>query len=233
VTLTDSQDLSRKLKKAGVTFPCVCKPVVAHGTKLAHQMALVFNESGFDSMKYPCVVQQFIEHNAVLYKIFVVGKFHYIVQRPSIKNLTTLDSKTTIFFDSHDVSKPSASSHLNEVDGRSSPQTPPDNRVITALARQVRTKMNLLLFGIDLIIETSTKKHYIIDINSFPGYEGVPNFLDALGDLLVDRLNGTFVAEQTSTLTAGTQHQHQKLQRSSRPSVGSSGLTVIGGESSD
>ena len=72
-------------------------------------MAIVFDESGLESMKFPCVVQQFINHNAVLYKvlmnsishtyyctvwslsqIFVVGKLHFLVHRPSIKNLAAL-----------------------------------------------------------------------------------------------------------------------------------------------
>lgn len=64
------------------------------------------------------------------------------------------------------------------------------------------------------------------------GYEGVPNFLDALGDMIVDRLNGSSnVAEQTSIPPAG---QHQKLQRPARPgNVASGKLTGIGGEASD
>ena len=50
------------------------------------QMALVFNESGLSSIETPCVAQTFINHDAVLYKIFVIGKHYTVVERPSLKN---------------------------------------------------------------------------------------------------------------------------------------------------
>ena len=52
------------------------------------QMMIVFNEAGLRDVKPPCVAQTFINHNAVLYKVFVIGQQHYIVERPSIKNFS-------------------------------------------------------------------------------------------------------------------------------------------------
>ena len=51
-------------------------------------MMIVFNEAGLRDVKPPCVAQTFINHNAVLYKVFVIGQQHYIVERPSIKNFS-------------------------------------------------------------------------------------------------------------------------------------------------
>lgn len=50
------------------------------------QMAIIFNEQGLDDIQPPCVAQTFHNHNAVLYKVFVIGEKHHIVERPSIKN---------------------------------------------------------------------------------------------------------------------------------------------------
>jgi inositol-1,3,4-trisphosphate 5/6-kinase/inositol-tetrakisphosphate 1-kinase len=50
-------------------------------------MSLIFNDAGLKDIEVPCVAQSFINHNAVMYKIFVIGSQHYIVERPSIKNL--------------------------------------------------------------------------------------------------------------------------------------------------
>ena len=47
-------------------------------------------------------------------QIFVIGDEYYTELRPSIRNLGA-DSKQTVFFDSHEVSKPKSASHLNEV----------------------------------------------------------------------------------------------------------------------
>lgn len=57
----------------GVTFPVVCKTLIAHGSKSAHTMSVIFNESGLSHCKPPCIVQSFINHNAILFKVFVIG----------------------------------------------------------------------------------------------------------------------------------------------------------------
>lgn len=49
-------------------------------------MAVIFNAEGVADCKPPCVAQSFISHDAVLYKIYLVGDEHYIVERPSLKN---------------------------------------------------------------------------------------------------------------------------------------------------
>lgn len=51
-------------------------------------MAIVFNQEGLSAIQPPCVVQNFINHNAVLYKVFVVGESYTVVQRPSLKNFS-------------------------------------------------------------------------------------------------------------------------------------------------
>lgn len=51
-------------------------------------MAIVFNREGLSAVRPPCVVQNFINHNAVLYKVFVVGESYTVVQRPSLKNFS-------------------------------------------------------------------------------------------------------------------------------------------------
>lgn len=55
---------------------------------LSPQMAIVFNQEGLSAIQPPCVVQNFINHNAVLYKVFVVGESYTVVQRPSLKNFS-------------------------------------------------------------------------------------------------------------------------------------------------
>lgn len=61
------------LRQRGVTFPVICKPTIAHGSKSAHEMIVIFNEKGLSVCKPPCVVQSFVNHNAVLHKVFLIG----------------------------------------------------------------------------------------------------------------------------------------------------------------
>lgn len=61
---------------------------------LSPQMAIVFNQEGLSAIQPPCVVQNFINHNAVLYKVFVVGESYTVVERPSLKNFSAGTSGT-------------------------------------------------------------------------------------------------------------------------------------------
>lgn len=49
-------------------------------------MAIIFSEEDLKDITPPCVVQSFINHNAMLYKVFVVGEAYSVVERPSIRN---------------------------------------------------------------------------------------------------------------------------------------------------
>ena len=82
----DKQKNIRLLKENNVNYPIVCKPLIAHGCTLAHQMSLIFSENGLDDIKPPCVAQTFINHSAKLYKLFVLKNRYFIVERPSLKN---------------------------------------------------------------------------------------------------------------------------------------------------
>lgn len=61
------------MRQRGVKFPIICKPTIAHGSKSAHDMIVIFNEKGLHVCKPPCVVQTFVNHNAVLHKVFLIG----------------------------------------------------------------------------------------------------------------------------------------------------------------
>lgn len=54
--------------------------------RLLLKMSVIFNERGVADCKPPCVAQSFINHNAVLYKVYVVGDHYQVVERPSLKN---------------------------------------------------------------------------------------------------------------------------------------------------
>lgn len=49
-------------------------------------MTLVFNEEGLGDVRGPCLLQSFVNHDAALFKVFVVGDAHFVVRRPSLKN---------------------------------------------------------------------------------------------------------------------------------------------------
>lgn len=183
-------DTMRLLEQNGLAFPFICKTRVAHGTN-SHEMAIVFNQEGLSAIQPPCVVQNFINHNAVLYKVFVVGESYTVVQRPSLKNFSAGTSdRESIFFNSHNVSKPESSSVLTELDKIEGVFERPSDEVIRELSRALRQALGVSLFGIDIIINNQTGQHAVIDVNAFPGYEGVSEFFTDLLNHIATVLQG-------------------------------------------
>uniref|UniRef100_A0AAY4D994 Inositol-tetrakisphosphate 1-kinase n=1 Tax=Denticeps clupeoides TaxID=299321 RepID=A0AAY4D994_9TELE len=185
-----STETLRQLQKHGITFPFICKTQVAHGTN-SHQMAIIFCDEDLKDIKPPCVIQSFINHNAVLYKVFVVGEAYTVVERPSVRNFPLGPTdRRTILFNSHHVSKPESSSHLTSRDYLDGQSRAPCSDVIQKILSYLRQSLGMSLFGIDIIINNQTGQHAVIDINAFPGYEGVPEFFDDLLSHISNVLQG-------------------------------------------
>uniref|UniRef100_A0AAY5EPL3 Inositol-tetrakisphosphate 1-kinase n=1 Tax=Electrophorus electricus TaxID=8005 RepID=A0AAY5EPL3_ELEEL len=183
-------DTLEQIAQHGLTFPFICKTRVAHGTN-SHEMAIIFSAEDLKGVKPPCVIQSFINHNAVLYKVFVVGESYTVVERPSLKNFPSGPAeRKAIFFNSHNVSKPESSSDLTSRDNVEGVSQPPSDDVIRKLCRSLRQALGVSLFGIDIIINNQTGQHAVIDINAFPGYEGVPEFFTDLLNHITSVLQG-------------------------------------------
>uniref|UniRef100_A0A0A9Y7G0 Inositol-tetrakisphosphate 1-kinase n=2 Tax=Lygus hesperus TaxID=30085 RepID=A0A0A9Y7G0_LYGHE len=181
LTSSDPSVNLETLKRAGVCFPFVCKPLVANGTD-CHKMAIVFNEKGLKDCSPPCVAHSFVNHDAVLYKLFIVGNEYHIVERPSLKNFYPDPDRKTIHFDSHLVSKPDSSSLLSVLDeidvGEN--RSGADPVKLKQIVSIVREELGMNLIGVDVVVENSTGRHAIIDINPYPGYDGFPDFFESL-----------------------------------------------------
>ncbi|KAH1022263.1 hypothetical protein HUJ04_011686, partial [Dendroctonus ponderosae] len=169
-----------------VNYPFICKPILGHGSRQAHEMSIIFNEKYLGDCKTPCVAQSFINHNAILYKIFIVGDRHCYFERPSLKNFQA-SQRESIHFDSSDVSKADSKSRLSVLDPDDVikiEERNPDSKIIEVIANTLRKSFGMDLLGIDVVIENTSGRYAIIDVNAYPGYDGFPNFFDALLDCI-------------------------------------------------
>uniref|UniRef100_A0A3B4WA46 Inositol-tetrakisphosphate 1-kinase n=1 Tax=Seriola lalandi dorsalis TaxID=1841481 RepID=A0A3B4WA46_SERLL len=160
---SDLSSIQQTVMAQGLSFPL-------------SQFPLLLNAGSLTDIHPPCVLQSFVNHGAVLHKVFVVGDKHFCVERPSLKNFPSgpCDRKT-IFFNSHQVSKPESSSDLTMPC-----LPPPSSQAVAALVRELRVQLGMALFGVDVILNIHTHTLTVIDINIFPGYEGVPQFFSSL-----------------------------------------------------
>ncbi|XP_053978682.1 inositol-tetrakisphosphate 1-kinase-like [Hylaeus volcanicus] len=170
------------LKKTNIKFPLLCKSLIAQGCSDAHKMMIIFNEAGLKDCQPPCVAQEFINHNAIVYKIYIVGEHYHIDERPSFKNFYEEDCTTleTIFFNSviFNSNYRSKWTILSEED---IPLTvKPKHEIFEKIVKKVIKLFGLVLIGVDVVIENHTGKYAIIDVNGFPGYVGYPDFFEQL-----------------------------------------------------
>ncbi|XP_051813793.1 inositol-tetrakisphosphate 1-kinase-like [Acanthochromis polyacanthus] len=164
----DLSSIQQTVTAQNLSFPLICKTRVAHGS-LSHEMSLIFSAGSLADVRPPCVLQSFVNHGAVLHKVFVVGDRHYCVERPSLKNFPSGPcDRETIFFNSH------------QLDEEMPCLPPPSFEAVAALVRELRAQLGMALFGVDIIINIHTHTLTVIDINIFPGYEGVPQFFSSL-----------------------------------------------------
>ena len=133
-------------------------------------------------LKYPYrrnfIIQQYINHDERIYKVYVYGDNIQINQKQSTPNLMKeivgLDS---FFFDSQ--------MPLNEIPeikqyikGMKNQEI--DEGQVKIICDQITKRLDFTLFGVDILRETATGEYYIIDINYFPGFKGVPDLCEKL-----------------------------------------------------
>ncbi|XP_012339015.1 inositol-tetrakisphosphate 1-kinase-like [Apis florea] len=160
--------LQEQLQLNGIKFPFLCKPLVAQGSNDAHKMMVIFNEQGVKDCQPPCVAQEFVNHNAILYKIYIVGENFHVVERPSFKNFYEKDctALNTIFFSSHDICKSGSKSKWSILTEEDIPMTvKPKYEILKKIVKRVTELFGLLLVGVDVVIENHTGKYAIIDVN--------------------------------------------------------------------
>jgi len=189
LTTKDKEKNIQLLRENNVKYPIVCKPLIAHGCTLAHQMSLVFSEKGLDDIRVPCVAQTFINHSCKLYKLFVLKNQYFIVERPSLKNHEAGDQYPTIHFESHQISKMHSACELNAMSKETELRLKNrelNREVLDKIVDSMRKCFDLTFFGIDVIIEDETGKYVVIDINNFPAYDGVADFPLLFKSILIE-----------------------------------------------
>ena len=93
VTLTSTEVIAQRLDRANMSYPLIAKPLQAAGTKLSHHMTVLLNASSLEHIDTSsCLLQEYANHDAVLYKVYVLGNNVRVYQRPSLPNLPPLDT---------------------------------------------------------------------------------------------------------------------------------------------
>lgn len=193
IVVYDRETLFDKQAWVSLSYPVISKPLVADGSAKSHKMVLVFNQDGLNKLKPPIVLQEFVNHGGVIFKVYVVGEYVRCVKRKSlpdyseeklktlegclpfsqVSNLNTQERNDASYYKTR---------HLEDA------KLPPQS-FLTEIAKGLRSALNLNLFNFDVIRDARLGNRYlVIDINYFPGYAKMPGYEAVLTDFFCDVL---------------------------------------------
>ncbi|OMO50878.1 Inositol-tetrakisphosphate 1-kinase [Corchorus capsularis] len=181
----DASSIPDAVAKAGLTLPLVAKPLVADGSAKSHELSLAYDQYSLQKLEPPLVLQEFVNHGGVLFKVYIVGEAIKVVRRFSLPDVSKRElAKNAGVFRFPRVSCAAASADDADLDP-SVAELPP-RPLLERLAKELRCRLGLRLFNLDIIREHGTRDHfYVIDINYFPGYGKMPGYEHIFTDFLL------------------------------------------------
>ncbi|PIN23519.1 Inositol-pentakisphosphate 2-kinase [Handroanthus impetiginosus] len=191
VFVESPESLPDSLASKGVNFPVIAKPLVADGSAGSHQMSLVFNEDGLGELKLnsPFVLQEFVNHGGVIFKVYVAGQHIQRVKRRSLPDISEEKlavSENLLSFSQ--ISNVTAQDQSDESVAKlmEAAELPPLS-FVNEVACQLKQALKLNLFNFDMIRDSKNGGRYlVIDINYFPGYAKMPCYETILTDFFLD-----------------------------------------------
>ena len=112
------------------------------------------------------ILQQYIQFSPPLFKCYILGDTIVTLKDNIALSRRTVNSGIIKFTEKKQYKK----SNNDMKESRQKVETPKEFKI---LARFIKKKLKLDLFGIDFV-KTIDGFYYILDINDFPGYRGIP-----------------------------------------------------------
>ena len=82
-----SERNNKQMATIPFSFPFIAKPLTAAGTSHSHKMGIVLGRKGISRIQLPCLLQEYSNHDGVLYKVYVLGDLVQVFPRLSLPNL--------------------------------------------------------------------------------------------------------------------------------------------------
>lgn len=165
--------------------PLLIKPYDALNKYIAHNIILIKN---FDVLKensnkfnYEYIIQPFICHDEIIYKIYYINNKIYITHRYSIDGTINNDNGIEYF------GRISDKKNNNKIPFEKIVQ--PCYQDLVMLGNNIIKIFNIYFFGIDIIRDSNNGKYYIIDINHFPSFHGIEDIHIVLYNEIINLLN--------------------------------------------
>ena len=151
--------------------PSVIKPEDACGDVASHRMLYLPANTSFTPKGKRYIRQPFIEHGSVMWKLYVIGRHVTIIPRPSLSS-----QEGSVYFSSQGLKASGTLENYTLLESAMKFR-------LENLALFLSTKSELRLLGVDVLIDVNCDV-WVIDLNYFPGYDGVEDVPGKLADCI-------------------------------------------------
>lgn len=188
----DASSIPRTVAKSGFSFPLVAKPLYSDGSAKSHELSLAYNQQSLKKLEPPLVLQEFVNHGGVLFKVYIMGDEIKVVRRFSLPDIHKHElAKNSGVFRFPRVSCAAASA--DDADLAPGIAELPPRPLLEKLSRELRRRLGLRLFNMDILREYGTRdKFYVIDINYFPGFGKMPEYEHIFTDFLLSMADSKY-----------------------------------------
>lgn len=171
-----------------VKFPVLVKANTASITQMSHIMSLVFTDQGlekatslYSEKKEDFIVQEFINHDMTVYKIYVIGSNIYCKPRESCSNLDGGNMNLITFHSAEPWPKELLSGQrvVKEL----------NMQAIMKVAELIEEELGLTILGFDVLVQSETGDYVVVDVNVFPGFKEFNEIGSYLEALVTKKLN--------------------------------------------
>ncbi|CAI7898504.1 unnamed protein product [Closterium sp. NIES-53] len=201
---TPPQDIAKILQDAGFSLPAVAKPLEANGTTSSHTLGLVLDEQSLLQVHTPVLLQEFVNHGGILFKLYVLGDKIMVFRRQSLPDIPPPELwAPAAAADDADVAPPPmeipspkagkwdflrkgvgvvefnriSNVHMSEEELQDTRVTDPPPALMHYVGFTLRKHLRLHAFNVDILRQGGhDDKYYVVDINYMPGYERIPGF---------------------------------------------------------
>ncbi|XP_015575228.1 inositol-tetrakisphosphate 1-kinase 1 isoform X2 [Ricinus communis] len=155
VVVLDSENLKENGLVGELGFPLVAKPLVADGSATSHKMYQIFDTDGLQRLDAPIILQDFVNHGGVIFKIYVAGDYVQCVKRKSLpdisrEKLATLKGSLSFSQISNLNAREKSKGGQDDVVDLEKVEMPPLG-FVEEIARAMREETGLSLFNFDVI----------------------------------------------------------------------------------
>ena len=126
----------------------------------------IFCEKFKHFLSYDVYIQQFIECDGLEIKIYVIGDKVFGIKRENPIYIFLRDKPEDIDVSTIEREKFKVTKEIKH------------------FSKILSNELNLKIFGFDLVYPTNSDKFYIIDLNDFPSFRGIPNIEKELKDYI-------------------------------------------------